>query len=242
MPAMDDDRLKPEEREVIDRNRWFSSLSPALRHDILRRAFVKRFKHGEPLSLRGDPPRQWAACLQGAVRIGSTTASGKAITLTYVEPGIWFGDISVFDGKPNTHDAHAHGKTAVLYVARQDFLDILEAHPELHGALMRLQASRVRMLFRLIEDFNLLSLRARVAKQLMYLMRGPGAPGNASDPATSIRLQLSQQELAQLLGASRQRVNMELKAMEHEGVIRIEFSAVMVLDKGALGRIANSEA
>ena len=40
MPAMDDDRLKPEEREVIDRNRWFSSLSPALRHDILRRAFT----------------------------------------------------------------------------------------------------------------------------------------------------------------------------------------------------------
>ncbi|WP_208507386.1 Crp/Fnr family transcriptional regulator [Variovorax paradoxus] len=238
---MEDERLKPEERDVIDRNRWFSSLSPAMRHDVLRRAFVERFKHGEPLSLRGDPPWHWAACLQGAVRIGSTTASGKAITLTYVEPGIWFGDISVFDGKPNTHDAYAHGKTAVLYVARHDFLNILEAHPELHGALMRLQASRVRMLFRLIEDFNVLSLRARVAKQLMYLMRGPGAPGGTGDPA-SIRLRLSQQALAQLLGASRQRVNMELKAMEYEGVIRIESSAVMVLDKGALGCIFNSDA
>ena len=238
---MDDPILTIEEREAINGGRWFSSLSPSLRHDILRCAFVKRYKDGDLMCARGDPPETWIACAKGAVRVSSTAVSGKQVTLTYVEPGIWFGDVAMFDGERRTHDAYAHGDTTTLNVARADFQKILALHVELYEALMRLQARRIRTLFGLVADLNTQPLRARLAKQLIPLVRRYGVPNLADGSQMRIGLQLAQEELAQLLGASRQRVNQELKAMEREGAIRIEPAGLVVLDRSALARISEAE-
>ncbi|MNQ16378.1 Crp/Fnr family transcriptional regulator [Acidovorax cavernicola] len=235
---MDDPILTIEEREAINSGRWFSSLSPSLRHDILRCAFVKRYKDGDLLAARGDPPEHWIACAKGALRVSSTAVSGKQVTLTYVEPGIWFGDVAMFDGERRTHDTYSHGDTTVLCVARADFQKILATHVELYEALMRLQARRIRTLFGLVEDLNTLPLRARLAKQLIHLVRSYGVPNLDDGSQTRIGLQLAQEELAQLLGASRQRVNQELKTMEREGTIRIEPAGLVVLDRSALMQIS----
>lgn len=238
---MDEPILNIDEREAINGGRWFSSLSPSLRHDILRCAYVKRHKDGDLLAARGDPPEQWMACAKGAVRVSSTTVSGKQVTLTYVEPGIWFGDVAMFDGDRRTHDAYAHGETTTLNVARADFQKILAAHVELYEALMRLQARRIRQLFGLVEDLNTLPLRARLAKQLTHLVRSYGVPNLADGSQMRIGLHLAQEELAQLLGASRQRVNQELKAMERESVLRIEPGGLVVLDRSALMQISTAD-
>jgi CRP/FNR family cyclic AMP-dependent transcriptional regulator len=218
---MDDPILTIEEREAINTGRWFSSLSPSLRHDILRCAYVKRFKDGELIAARGDPPEDWIACAKGAVRVSSTSISGKQITFAYVEPGIWFGDVAIFDGDRRTHDAYAHGDSTILCVAKADFRKILSSHVELYEAMLRLHARRIRQLFGLVEDLNTLPL--------------------ADGSEMRIGLQLAQEELAQLLGASRQRVNQELKAMEREGAIRIEPAGLMVRNRDALLRISESE-
>src|SRR4029450_4798671 len=157
---MDDPILTIEEREAINSGRWFSSLSPSLRHDILRCAYVKRYKDGELIAARGAAPEEWIACAKGAVRVSSTSISGKQVTLTYVEPGIWFGDVAMFDGDRRTHDAYAHGDSTILCVARADFQKILANHVELYEALMRLQARRIRPRFGLGGDLKQLPLRA----------------------------------------------------------------------------------
>ena len=238
---MDDPILTMEEREAINTGRWFSSLSPSLRHDILRCAFVKRFQDGDLICARGEPPEQWIACAKGAVRVSSTTLTGKQITLTYVEPGIWFGDVAIFDGDRRTHDAYAHGATTIINVARADFQKILAQHPELYEALLKLQARRIRLLFGQVEDLNTLPLRARLAKQLLHLARSYGVPNTPVDDEQRIALQLAQEELAQLLGASRQRVNQELKTLEREGVIRVESTGLVVCEREALLRIGEGE-
>ncbi|WP_027996135.1 Crp/Fnr family transcriptional regulator [Simplicispira psychrophila] len=235
---MDEPILTIEEREAINSGRWFSTLSPSLRHDILRCAYVRRFKDGSLIAARGDPPEEWGACAKGAVRVSSTSLSGKQITLTYVEPGIWFGDVSIFDGDRRTHDAYAHGDTTTLCVARADFKKILTAHTELSDAMLRLNARRIRQLYGLVEDLNTLPLRARLAKQLLHLVRSYGISSLSNADEVRIGLQLAQEELAQLLGASRQRVNQELKAMEREDAIRIEPAGLVVRDRAALLRIA----
>ena len=240
--AMDDPILTIEEREAINSGRWFSSLSPSLRHDILRCAYVKRFKDGGLIAARGDPPEEWIACARGAVRVSSTSISGKQITLTYVEPGIWFGDVAIFDGDRRTHDAYAHGDTTILCVAKADFKKILAAHTEFYEAMLRLHARRIRQLYGLVEDLNTLPLRARLAKQLVHLVRSYGIPSLSDGSEMRIGLQLAQEELAQLLGASRQRVNQELKAMEREDAIRIEPGGLVVRDRQALMRIAEADA
>ncbi|WOP14846.1 Crp/Fnr family transcriptional regulator [Ottowia sp. SB7-C50] len=238
---MDDPILTMEERTAINSGRWFSSLSPSLRHDILRCAHVKRYQDGDLISSRGDPAEQWIACARGSVRVCSTTLTGKQITLTYVEPGIWFGDVALFDGDRRTHDAYAHGPTTIVVISRTDFQKILTHHPELYEALLKLHARRIRLLFGQVEDLNTLPLRARLAKQLGHLLRSYGTPTGTGDDEVRITLQLAQEELAQLLGASRQRVNQELKTMEREGVLRIEPSGLVVRDRSALQRIAVAE-
>ena len=238
---MDDPILTIEEREAINSGRWFSTLSPSLRHDILRCAYVKRYKDGELIAARGEPPEDWIACALGAVRVSSTSLSGKQITLTYVEPGIWFGDVSLFDGDRRTHDAYAHGDTTTLCVARADFKKILALHAELYEALLRLNARRIRQLYGLVEDLNTLPLRARLAKQLLHLIRSYGVPSLSDGTEIRIGLQLAQEELAQLLGASRQRVNQELKSMEREETIRIEPGGLVIRNRKALMLIIESD-
>lgn len=238
---MDSPILTVEEREAINTGRWFSSLSPSLRHDILRCSYVKRYKDGDLITARGDLPEEWMACAKGAVRVSSSSLSGKQITLTYVEPGVWFGDMSLFDGNPRTHDAYAHGDTTTLCVARNNFKKILALHVELYEALLHLYARRIRHLYGLVEDLNTLPLRARLAKQLMHLVRSYGIPSLSDGSEMRIGLQLAQEELAQLLGASRQRVNQELKAMEREDAIRIEPGGLVVRNREALMRIAEAD-
>lgn len=238
---MDDPILTLDEREAINAGRWFSSLSPSLRHDILRCAYVKRYKDATLIAARGDAPEEWLACAKGAVRVSSTSISGKLITLTYVEPGIWFGDVAIFDGDRRTHDAYAHGDTTVLCVAKADFRKVLATHVELYEAMLRLHARRIRQLYGLVEDLNTLPLRARLAKQLLHLVRSYGIASLSDAKEIRIGLQLAQEELAQLLGASRQRVNQELKAMEREETIRIEPGGLVVRNREALLRTSEAE-
>ncbi len=239
--AMDDPILTMEERAAINAGRWFSTLSPSLRHDILRCAYVKRFRDGELIAARGDTPEEWMACARGAVRVSSTSVTGKQITLTYIEPGLWFGDVSIFDGDSRTHDVYAHDETTLLCVARADFQKILAQHVEFYQAMLRLNARRIRQLYGLVEDLNTLPLRARLAKQLLHLARSYGVASLANDGEIRIGLHLAQEELAQLLGASRQRVNQELKGMEREGLIRIEAGGLVVRQREGLMRLSEAD-
>jgi CRP-like cAMP-binding protein len=197
---------------------------------------VRRLANGAQLSTRGDPAADWVGVAKGAVRVSSVSLSGKQITLTYVEPGTWFGDIALFDGLPRTHDASAHGETTLLAVRKADFKDLLARHVELYDALLRLNCRRLRLMFNSFEDLNTRPLAARLAKQILLLAKSYGV---AQGDEIRIGLQLAQEDLAQLLGASRQRVNQELKGFEREGAVRVEPTRLVVLSLDKLMAIAN---
>jgi CRP/FNR family transcriptional regulator, cyclic AMP receptor protein len=228
--------LTIDERRNIETGSWFSKLSQPLREAILSRSAVRRLVDGALLSTRGAEAEAWCGVALGSVRISSVSLSGKQITLTYAEPGVWFGDISLFDGLPRTHDGHAHGQTTVLVVRKPDFRQILAEHVELYDALLRLNCRRLRLMFDVVEDLNTRPLAARLAKQILLLARSYGVPEGEE---IRIGLQLAQEDLAQLLGASRQRVNQELKALERDGVLRIEPTRLVVLSKEKLLAIAD---
>jgi CRP/FNR family transcriptional regulator, cyclic AMP receptor protein len=219
------------ERHNIDTGSWFAKLSPALRQAILDCALVRRLHDGERLAVRGAPAQEWCGVAHGAVRVSSVSLAGKQVSLTYVEPGAWFGDIALFDGLPRTHDAHAHGATTLLVVRKPDFKDLLGAHVELYDALLRLNCRRLRLMFDAVEDLNTRPLAARLARQLLLLARSYGV---AEGEEIRIGLALAQEDLAQLLGASRQRVNQELKGFEREGALRVEPTRLVVLSRDKL--------
>ena len=228
--------LTIDERHNIESGAWFSSLSPTLQGAILARATVKRLGDGAPLAARGTPAEDWVGVAKGAVRVSSVSLAGKQVSLTYVEPGTWFGDIALFDGLPRTHDATAHGATTLLIIRKADFRELLSQHVELYDALLRLNCRRLRLMFNLIEDLNTKPLAARLAKQLLLLAKSYGI---AQGEEIRIGLQLAQEDLAQLLGASRQRVNQELKELERDGVLRVEPTRLVVLSREKLMVVAD---
>ncbi len=219
------------ERLNIDTGPWFAKLSPALRLDILERASVRRLRDGEMAAARGAPAQEWCGVALGAMRVSSVSLAGKQVSLTYVEPGAWFGDIALFDGLPRTHDGHAHGATTLLAVRKPDFQALLAAHVELYDALLRLNCRRLRLMFDAVEDLNTRPLAARQARQLQLLAPSYGVAEGEEIP---IGLALAQEDLAQLLGASRQRVNQELKGFEREGAVRVEPTRLVVLSRDKL--------
>ena len=227
--------LTIDERSNFESGSWFSKLSLPLRQAILARSTVRRLADGATLTARGTPAQEWVGVAKGAVRVSSVSLSGKQVTLTYVEPGTWFGDIALFDGLPRTHDGSAHGETTLLIVRKADFKELLTQHVELYDALLRLNCRRLRLMFDTIEDLNTRPLAARLAKQVLLLAR---AYGIEQGEEIRIGLQLAQEDLAQLLGASRQRVNQELKGFEREGAVRIEPTRLVVLSKDKLLAIA----
>jgi CRP-like cAMP-binding protein len=166
--------LNDEERQNIESGVWFSRLSRPLRDAILSRALVRRLRDGASLASRGAAAQEWCGVALGAVRISSVSLSGKQVTLTYAEPGVWFGDIALFDGLPRTHDADAHGQTTLLAVRRPDFLELLSQHVELYDALLRLNCRRLRLMFDQFEDLNTRPLQARLAKQILLLAKSYG--------------------------------------------------------------------
>jgi CRP/FNR family transcriptional regulator, cyclic AMP receptor protein len=227
--------LTIDELHNIESGAWFSKLSPALQSAILARALVRRLSDGDPLATRGSPAEEWCGVARGAVRISSVSLSGKQITLTYAEPGTWFGDIALFDGLPRTHDADAHGQTTMLVVRKPDFKWLLAQHTELYEALLRLNCRRLRLMFDQFEDLNTRPLQARLARQILLLAKSYGI---AQGEEIRIGLALAQEDLAQLLGASRQRVNQELKGFEREGAVRVEPTRLVVLSRDKLLHIA----
>ena len=228
--------LTIEEQRNIESGAWFKQLSAALRGAIVARAQVRRLADGAALIARGAAAREWYGVAAGAVRIGTVSLAGKQLTLTYAEPGVWFGDIALFDGLPHTHDATAHGPTTLLCVRKADFRDLLAQHVELYEALLRLNCRRLRLMFDQIEDLNTRPLRSRLAKQVLLLAKSYGIAQGAE---IRIGLALAQEDLAQLLGASRQRVNQELKGFEREGAVRVEPTRLVVLSRDKLLQIAD---
>ncbi len=228
--------LTLDEQHNIESGAWFSKLSPTLQRAILARAHVRRLADGDAMATRGTPAQEWCGVARGAVRVSSVALSGKQITLTYVEPGTWFGDIALFDGLPRTHDADAHGPTTLLVVRKPDFKELLAQHTELYEALLRLNCRRLRLMFDQLEDVNTRPLQARLARQVLLLAKSYGI---AQGEEIRIGLALAQEDLAQLLGASRQRVNQELKGFEREGAVRVEPTRLVVLSREKLMALAD---
>jgi len=239
---MDQPVLSPEERQALNGGRWFASLSASLRHDLVRHGVMRRFRDGDRVFAQGRDATSWAVVVRGNVRVSTSHASGKQLTLCYMRPGLWFCDVSVLHDEPRTYEAHAHGPVAMLMVALEDARGLLRLHQELYGALLRLHAGRTRQLFELLQDLQTLSLRARIAKQFTLLARRCGTPSLRYAGEIRIALQFGQEELAQLVSASRQRVNRELQELRAEGLLGMEHGRWLVRDLAGLQKAADGEA
>lgn len=160
--------------------------------------------------------------LAGALRIGALNADGDSALLAWLEPYQWFGEISLIDGRPRTHDAVADGPTQVLVVPREA---LLAWRAQRWRELAQLACRKLRVLFVAVEELAQLPLEERVWRRLQLVAQGYGG----SREAPRRRIRLAQEVLAQMLGVSRQSINKALKALEAGGRVRLHYGEIELL-------------
>lgn len=223
--------LRPEEEANLHRNRWFGSLPESLRREILARCEVRRLPAGQMLARRGDEAVEWYGVAAGALNLCSQLPDGRSFRLNVIGPGRWWGDIGLLDGKPQDLDIQTQTPTTLLTLPRAPLQELLAASPVLREAALQLQCERLRHLFRRVEELLALPLPQRVARQLARLAR---EFGRSVDAGVCIDLNLSQSDLAAMLGASRQRTNTCLQQLQRQQVIAVAAPRITILDPARL--------
>ncbi|SDZ63962.1 Crp/Fnr family transcriptional regulator [Pseudomonas sp. NFIX28] len=220
-------------RERLMSGQWFSHLPAHLQNSLLARARLRPLSAGQRLFQRGDPPCGLYAVLQGTVRIGAVSEEGKEALLSLVEAPHWFGEICLFDGQPRTHDAYAVGPCSLLNVPQAALLELLDEHPQYWRQLALLMSHKLRLAFINLEQLSLMPAPARVANRLLMIARGYG------ETETLRRvLHLPQEQLALMLSLSRQTTNQILKELQGQGILKLGYGEIEILDEARLRAVA----
>ncbi len=210
----------------------FAGLDDATLARVAALARVRRLDDGAVLFQKGDEGDALYGVLEGKIRITASSPGGREVVLNILEPGEVFGEIALLDGLPRTADAAALGATRLLTIRRGDFVALMEAVPLLSIHLLGLLCQRLRAMSERIEDAAFLPLPARLAKRLLMLERNYGE--TLADGSRRIAMAISQSELGQLLGTSRESINKHLQSWRREGWIALERRHVVIRDTAAL--------
>jgi len=226
--------ITPQVLALLRADPWFGHASPAFEAALLSLAVPRRLQGGEHLFMRGDPPDGLYAMLEGTLKVSGVTEAGKEAILSLVDAPSWFGEIALFDRLPRTHNAVAEGDVRVLHVPQAPLLALLVQAPQHWRELGVLMALRLRLTFIGMEDLALLPAESRVARRLVWLVE-MSALTPSQGPCS---LPISQTQLGQMLSLSRQTTNQVLQALQHQGVLRVAYGRIEVLDRARLKAVA----
>ena len=222
-------------RSRLATGHWFSHLPAPFQHSLLAHARLRQLTAGQYLFKRGDPPCGLYAVLDGSLRVSAVNEQGKEAILSLVESPYWFGEISLFDGLPRTHDACAVGPCTLLQVPQQALLNILDENPRYWRDLALLMSQKLRLSFIGLEQLSLMPASVRLAHRLLMIVEGYG------DTEHSKRvLHLPQEDLAAMLSLSRQTTNALLKDLQAQGLVRLGYGEIEILDVPRLRQAAHT--
>jgi CRP/FNR family transcriptional regulator, cyclic AMP receptor protein len=218
-------------RAAVDNSQLFKALKTAELDAILSRATMRRVPRGSVIVRRGDPTEGLAVILTGRVRISVTSETGKEVTLAVLGAHDMLGEISMLDGDACSADATALEDCVLLTLERNRFIELLHSNAALCQQLMVVLCRRLRHSNATLEDMTSLDLPTRLAKLLLHLVRDCGT---RTENGVRIGLKLSQTDLATLIGASRAKVNRQLRKWEGDGILRTERGRLMIVRPDAL--------
>jgi CRP-like cAMP-binding protein len=182
---------------------------------------------GEAIFHEGDPGDRLYVIVEGKIKLGRASGDGRENLLAVLGPGEMFGELSLFDPGPRNAAGTAVADTVLLGVGSDDLDEWLRGRPEVARHLLRALARRLRRTNEALADLVFSDVPGRVAKALLDLSERFGRP---TDDGLRVAHDLTQEELAQLVGASRETVNKALADFASRGWLRLEARAVVLLD------------
>ncbi|MDQ0037714.1 CRP-like cAMP-binding protein [Variovorax boronicumulans] len=202
---------------------------------LLAVAHRRTLARGESLFHKGSSPDALFGVVSGSLRVSVVAPGGREAVIAMLEPGHWFGEVSLLVGRERVYDTFAVDVTEMAVVAAADFHRLIADHPDVHMAFTRLVCLRLRQALAWIDDVILMPLPVRLAHRLLTLDARAAVPGDASGGTT---LGVSQEDLSFMLGVSRQSVNRQLKLWEEDGTLRVRYRSIELLSRAQLERHA----
>lgn len=214
------------EENLLARVPLFTSLKPAYLAELAGKLAIRNYRRGEIIFHKDDPGSTLYIIKNGQVKITTASPEGEEVILAILTDSDFFGELSLLDGMPRSASASAMEITQTLTLDRRDFLDIIGKHTELVGDILSALSERLRRTDLLLEDAVFLDLPARLAKRLLEL---GGKHGVETDKGLEIDLRLTQQDLANTVGASRVAVNKLLGLFQDKKLICIDKQRIIIL-------------
>lgn len=203
---------------------WPGDAPPGLSQQLAARASRRQLRDGEWLYAQGDVAEGLIGVLRGVIRNVHLAPDGRELLFGLFGAGSWFGEISLFDEAPRPLHAIAMGETEVLVLPGAAFLAVLDAYPQGYRHFARVLCGKLRVAFDQLEDFQR-PLALRLAKRLLDLAAGYG---QSTAEGLLLGLHLPQEDLARMLGATRQSINKELQALQAQGLIALRQGQILI--------------
>jgi CRP/FNR family transcriptional regulator, cyclic AMP receptor protein len=222
-----------EKRRLFEGHTLFGKLPQDDLDALLLHARAVHYPAGREIFAKGSPGRSMMAILEGSVRISTPSPAGPDIVLTMLQAGEVFGEIALLDGEDRTADATAVSDCDLLVLDHRDLVPFLERRADLCILLLKLLCQRLRQTDQQVEEAMFGRLDGRLAKALVRLARAaaPAAQG-------SVALRITQQELAGMVGATRESVNKQLHVWQSAGAVRLGKRLIVIPDIDVVDALA----
>jgi CRP/FNR family cyclic AMP-dependent transcriptional regulator len=215
---------------------WLRGLPDNIVHAAADAADTVQLQDGHCLFRRGDKPLAFYGVAAGAVRFIRVNDAGKEMILDVAAPGSFFGEISILGDKTRGYDALCYGGTRLLVLPADAFRMLFEAHAEFRWHAVRKLCSRINIYYDSLEDAFLLKLPARIAKRIVALARAQ--QGRQPTGELVLDAGLSQENLASMLGISRQSLSKQLMEWKELQWIDIRYGRIVIFNLEALRAVS----
>jgi len=209
--------------DLIRRVRLFSMLTPEQAQTVANSVSKRRFKRGEMLVEQGGQPNALFILLNGRARVLTADHRGREVIMAVLGAGDYVGEMSLIDGEPHSATVRAEVQTDVLMLGRVEFARCLPENTSMTYAIMRGLVQRLRHADRKIESLALMDVYGRVARALLEFAADTG------NGELLIRDKISRQDLAKMVGASREMVSRVMKDLEERGFIQTQDNGSIVV-------------
>jgi CRP/FNR family transcriptional regulator, cyclic AMP receptor protein len=224
-----------EKRLIFERHFLLGKLSGDEIDTLLHFARVERYRAGEEVFSKGSPGQSMMAVLRGQLKMTSVSSDGREIVFRIMYPDDCFGEIALLDGEERSADAVAMTDCELLVLNRRDFMPILQKRADICLILLRILCQRLRQTTEQVEDVLFRHLESRIAKQLLHLAESASLHGVQG---LAVDLHLSQRELGNFAGCSRESVNKTLQTWHRAGIITLSKGSIVINDIAAIRRLA----
>lgn len=211
------ENLTPAHRALMADNPCLTQVSLTAQQAITQSVYVKNLRKGQFLHRRADEAIGYYGVVSGRLRISAENRDGKALTLTFMQAGEWFGEISLVDGVARTHDCEALEACEILVIPKHSFETHLLNDVRSLRHITEHICQRLRGVLNLVEQMSIQSLHERLARRLLDLAQQQGN-----------QLNINQQELAHMMGVSRQSISKIVLAWSQACWITLDYNQLVL--------------